>query len=67
MGVTYLVTTGAGEMRGKGGGWDDASQELSTFGHDNSMVGMGHHTLIANMAQVNIYTLMSEHKRGEWV
>lgn len=48
-GVTYLVFTGAGEMRGKGGGSEEASQRLPPFGHDNSMGGM-EHTLMMNMA-----------------
>lgn len=47
--VTYLVFTGAGEMRGKGGGREEASQRLPPFGHDNSMGGM-EHTLMMNMA-----------------
>ena len=63
MDVTYLVTTGTGEMRGGVGGRDEASQGVPTFGHDNSMVGMGLHSLMVNMARQHVFIL--KHKKGK--
>lgn len=54
MGVAYRIAAGAGEMGGNGGGRDEATQGLPTFGNDNGMAGMRHHALMMNMRCINM-------------
>lgn len=54
VGVAYLIATGAGEMRGNGGGRDEATQGLPTFRHENSMAGMRLHVLMMNVRCINM-------------
>lgn len=54
VGVAYRIAAGAGEMGGNGGGRDEATQGLPTFGNDNGMAGMRHHALMMNMRCINM-------------